>query len=671
MKDKQKVLVTSALPYIHGTPHLGNIIGSVLPADVYNRYLNHKDVNNIYICASDAHGTMYEIEAEERGISVEEFVYGQHDKVKNLFDKLNLDFTHYGITDSDNNRQITERIYEDLEDNDYLKEKVMNLPYCENDERFLADRWVEGECPECGGLARGDQCDDCGILLDPIDLVDPYCVHCGKSEIVFKESKHLFFQLNEFEEWLDEWALDKCKTKVTRNETVTWLNKGLEERCISRDSYWGFNIPREGYENKVFYVWFDAPIGYIGSTKTWAEANGKDWKDWWFDEDVNYVQFMGKDNILFHTIIFPAMLKGSNDPWNFVDDVVASAFLMAKDVKFSKSRGKGINLENAFDIADTRYWRYGLMSMFPRDDDHVFSLDLFQSRINGNLNDSFGNFVHRTLKFISANVEGKIPDSDTDSEVVERVREVVDQIEEHYSNYEFRVVTEKIIELSSLGNEYFQSNEPWNLSDDDSKKGKVLRTCAGIVKSLAIVSEPIIPDVAEEIWQMLNMESDVHNVDWNQAKRFNDLEGVEIVEDPSPLFSKIDDAELEKIKEEYIDKDDEKQGGVENMISFDKFKELDLRIGKIKEVEPVEGSDNLMKMQVDVGDQVKQSVGGFKQHYTPEELEGKLMPVLANIEPSELMGVKSECIVLAGVLDDDEPVLLHPEKDVEPGTEII
>ncbi|MFB6216226.1 MAG: methionine--tRNA ligase, partial [Candidatus Aenigmatarchaeota archaeon] len=307
-QGSEKVLVTSALPYIHGMPHLGNIIGSVLPADVYSRFQRLKGKDVLYICASDSHGTMYEIEAEERGIETEEFVYSQHERVQELFDLLNLNFSYYGITDSKENREVTYRIFEGLDKNGYVDEKTIELPYCMNCERFLADRWIEGECPHCGGLARGDQCDDCGKLLKPEEIVDPYCVHCGEERIEFRESDHLFFQLQDFEGWLKDWTGGRCKTKVTRNQTNSWLRKGLEERCITRDSDWGFPVPKEGYEDKVFYVWFDAPIGYIGATVSWAEENGEDWEDWWMDDDVKYVQFLGKDNIIFHTIIFPAML---------------------------------------------------------------------------------------------------------------------------------------------------------------------------------------------------------------------------------------------------------------------------------------------------------------------------------------------------------------------------
>lgn len=668
-QDKEKVLVTSALPYIHGMPHLGNVIGSVLPADVYSRFQRLKGKDVLYICASDAHGTMYEIEAEKRGVDTEDFVYGQHEKVQELFRELNLDFSHYGITDSEENKQMTYRIFNRLDENGYVEERKIELPYCENCERFLADRWIEGECPHCGGLARGDQCDDCGRLLKSEEIVAPYCVHCEEGRIEFKESKHLFFQLQEFEDRLKNWTEGRCATKVTKNQTESWLEKGLEERCISRDSEWGFPIPKKGYENKVFYVWFDAPIGYMGATVNWAEDNGEKWEEWWFDDETNYVQFLGKDNILFHTILFPAMLKGTGEDWKLADDIVASAFLVAKDVKFSKSRDKGIDLENALKIAGSKYWRYVLMSMYPRDDDIKFSLDLYREKVNNELNDSYGNLVHRVLKFIDENFDGKIPDADPDREVLKKVRNTVDEIEEHYENYEFRDATSKILELSSLGNQYFQDSESWKTVESDPEGcRKTLKVCANILKCLAIISEPILPGPAESIWDFLKMESDIHGEDWERSKLFE--LGNRQIGEPSELFEKITDEEFEDIKQKYSVSDENKEGGEESMVSFDEFQKMDLRVGEIVEVEEIEGADELYKLQVDVGGETKQSVAGLKKTHSPEDLKGRKLPVVVNLEPAELMGERSECMVLAAD-EDGKPVLFDPEKETETGAKIV
>lgn len=663
-EDHERILITSALPYIHGVPHLGNIITSVLPADVYYRYQRLKGEEVIYICGSDSHGTMFEVEAEKQGIETEELVYENHERIQRLFDEMNLDFSYYGITDSDENREITYRIFEKLDENGYIEEGKIELPYCRNCEQFLADRWIEGECPVCGGLARGDQCDDCGTLLSPEEIIDPYCVHCGERQIDFRKSDHLLFQLQEFEDWLKDWIRGRTGNNLTESETFSWLNEGLEERCISRDSEWGFKIPKEGYEDKVFYVWFDAPIGYIGATVNWASGKDTDWEDWWLSEDTKLVQFMGKDNIPFHTIIFPSTLKGTGEDWTLADKIMAGGFLLAEDDKFSKSRGKGLNLESAFDIRDSEYWRYALMSLYPRNSDTTFSWSIFQERINNELTDSFGNYVHRVLKFISSNFDDKVPEANLKPEgedFLDEVKKRIEDIEEAMEDFRFKEALNGVVGISSLGNQFFQKREPWNTIDSDPENCKrTMLACAHVVKILGIVAEPFLPSVSEKIWDLLKMNTDVHEESWERSKEV-EIGGSEINQ-PSPLFEKIRDDELPSYEE------DEEEGG-ENLISFEEFQELDMKVGEIEKAEPIEGADKLYRIEIDVGGETKQSAAGLKNYYSAEDLEGRKVVVLVNLEPSELMGVKSECMVLAAV-EDDEPVLLSPSKDVEVGSPI-
>ncbi len=668
----QRVLITSALPYIHGIPHLGNVITSILPADVYYRYQRLKGKNALYICASDSHGTMYEIEAEKRGVETEELVYGSHEDVKELFRRFDFDFSYYGITDSEENKKTTEHLFQRLDENGYIKEREIEVTYCENCERYLADRWIEGDCPDCGGLARGDQCDDCGRLLNPKELVDPYCIHCEGSDIDFRGSKHLFFQLQEFEDWLRGWVKGVSGNKLTEKETFSWLDTGLEERCITRDADWGFNVPKEGFEDKVFYVWFDAPIGYIGATRSWAKEKAEDWKDWWMNEEVEHVQFMGKDNIPFHTVLFPSVLKGSDEEWNLADRIMAGAWLVSTgDVKFSKSRGTGLNLESALDVKGSDYWRFVLMALYPRDNDVKFSWDIFCDKINNELIDSFGNYVHRVLKFINDNFDGEVPKVDNiDEDITEEIVDHVENIESYLDDFQFRKAMDEVIRLSSVGNRYFQENKPWETVKEDIEEcEKTLYVCASIVRSLAIVSEPFMPETAERIWKYLGQETNIHEEEWDKAKEMgSDLKKVN---EPETLFEKIEKdeiPEMNKQSKKESGKPGSKSGGEEKMISFDEFKELDLRIGEIKEVEAIEGADKLFKLKIDVGGEVKQSVAGMKEHYSKEDLEGKKVPVLVNLEASKLMGVKSECMVLAAVVNNKEPVLLQPERDVDAGT---
>ncbi|MFB6088166.1 MAG: methionine--tRNA ligase [Candidatus Aenigmatarchaeota archaeon] len=666
-EESERILITSALPYIHGIPHLGNIIGSVLPADVYYRFQRLRGKNVIYICGSDSHGTMYEIEAQKRGVETGDLVYENHQNIMKLFEKLDLDFSYYGITNSEENKEITNEIFQKLDENGYIKEREIDVTYCKNCDKFLADRWIEGECPECGGLARGDQCDDCGALLSPQDLIEPYCVHCGKNEIEFRKSDHLFFQLQEFEDWLKEWIKGRTGNKLTNNETFSWLDNGLEERCISRDSEWGFKIPKKGYENKVFYVWFDAPIGYIGATVNWARENDENWKDWWVDENTKLIQFMGKDNIPFHTVIFPSVLKGTEENWTFANKIMASGFLMSEGVKFSKSRGKGLNIENALKIRDSDYWRFILTSLYPENSDTKFSWEIFMDKINNELVDSFGNFIHRVLKFTSSNFD-EVPKIDLkreDEEFLESVKGKIDEIESSMKSFKFRRAINEIIKISSMGNKYFQKKKPWEtLKEDKEECKRTLYVCCNIVRSLAILTEPFMPETSEKMWSLLNQDTDIHAEDWDKAKEF-DLSGARL-NDPEPLFEKVEEDEIPDFEN---NKDEDVKDGGEKMISFEDFKDLDLRVGQIEDVEQIEGSNKLVKLKINVGGEVKQSVAGVKNYYSEEELKGKKVTVLVNLEPAELMGEKSECMVLAADIDG-EPILLQPEKDVDVGAKI-
>jgi len=315
-------LITSALPYIHGISHLGNIVGSMLPADVYARFCRLRGDEVLFVCGSDSHGTMYEVTAAKMKITPKELVYKNHEKMKKILKKFELNFEYYGITDSDTNKELSYHIFNRLDENGYLKEEEVENVYCEKCARFLPDRWVEGKCPFCGGLTRGDQCDDCGKLVDVKDIIEPYCVLC-KNKITFRKTKHLFLDLPKFENELSEFV-DKSKgwSKLARTETIGFLKHGLKPRAVTRDATWGFKVPKEGYENKVLYVWFDAPIGYLAFTKEWCENNNQKFEDWWKNKDTELVQFMAKDNTIFHSIIFPAMLKGCRENWKLADRII-------------------------------------------------------------------------------------------------------------------------------------------------------------------------------------------------------------------------------------------------------------------------------------------------------------------------------------------------------------
>ena len=357
-------LITSALPYIHGTPHLGNIVGSVLPADLYARFCRLRGENILYICGSDSHGTMFEVFAKKNKTTPRELAFTNHEKVKDIFKKFELGFDYYGITDSETNEGLTQHIFKKLDENGYIIEEEVENAYCEKCSRFLPDRWVEGKCPFCGGLARGDQCDDCGKLITTQEIINPLCVFC-KGKISFKKTKHLFLDLPKFDLELQDF-IEKSKgwSKLAKKESLGFLKQGLKPRAITRDATWGFKIPKEGYENKVFYVWFDAPIGYLAFTKEYCN-NNKEFEKWWKNRDTELVQFMAKDNTIFHSIIFPAMLKGCKENWKLVDRLISCGWLRTEDIKFSKSRGKGLTTEEALKKYPADYWRFALISLYP------------------------------------------------------------------------------------------------------------------------------------------------------------------------------------------------------------------------------------------------------------------------------------------------------------------
>ena len=683
-------IITSALPYIHGVPHLGNIVGSLLPADIYHRYLDVIGEDNIFICGSDEHGTPLELAALEADTPVKEYADQQHNKVKTVLDEFNLDFTKYGRTGTPYNEKQTKKMFKNLYRNGYITEKSQQMPYCGNCERFLPDRYIEGECPHCSGLARGDQCDEqeCGKLVEPEDLLDPYCTICDGSNISFRETKNLYLQLSLFEDELKAWVKDTAPIPDNvKSEVLNLIDDGLEDRCITRDIDWGFDVPTEDfedldddrYEDKVLYVWFDAPIGYIGITRQFFDQQGDEsqWKQYWKNEKADTVYSIGKDNTIFHTVIWPAILVGQQDDYNLPDYEFIQQYLLSDDVQFSKSRGTGLSSSEALDLLPADYWRFYLAAVMPNNHDTTFSWDDFETRINADLNDTIGNYVNRVLSLADQWFDGTVPEPSFGDEsvyheflhgedgvltILEAYTEVIDD------EKNLKQGLERAVEIARRGDEFLSQEEPWN---HEEKQADVIYCCLQSLQALALAIYPYTPEASRRLWTMLHGSDTIID----GSDRISELRETDLFLEPGAelgeteiLFEKVDAEELAAAVEEQ-DEDESKEEETMDTITFDEFDAIDLRTATVESVADHPNADSLYILQIDVGDEVKQSCAGLKDYMEPSELEGKSVIVVNNMEPTELRGETSECMLLA-VEHGDDVVVLQPEEKVPDGLEV-
>ncbi|MFW5902456.1 MAG: methionine--tRNA ligase [archaeon] len=653
-----KYLVTSALPYGSNIPHLGNIVGSVLPADVYSRFLKIGGKKCRYVCGTDANGTPIEVEANKHGEEPSEWVEKKHREIKDLFDELNLDFDVYSSTTEQIHADKTIEIYEKLKENGYIYKKDIEILYCPECENSLPDRYVRGECPKCGAEgAKGDQCDECGSLFDkPNELVDYYCSTC-KSKPEERKSEHVFFKLSALEDEIKE-LLDEKKDKwpnTTVKITENLLKEGLRDKDISRDMDWGIEIPDQ--PGQVFYVWIDAPIGYISFSKEIGI------EDWWKDEDTKLIQFMGKDNVPFHSVYFPATLKGTRDGYIEPEVIKACEFLNYGGGQFSKSKNTGVYLDDALDIYPADYWRYALIKMYPGKRDREFSWEEFRKIINHDLNDVVGNFVHRTLTFTEKFFESKVPEPDL-KERDKKMLEAIDETEEKlrdtlHQKMEFNRAIDAVVNLARKTNKYITDEEPWK---NKERQKEVTYTSLQVTKALSIYLEPFIPETADKIKKYLGINPSKIKEAKEELEPGHEIQGYE------PLFEKISEKEAEKYREKFKGKEN-KEVEEMNKIPFDQFKKLDIKTGRIKKAEEIEKSDNLYKITIDIGEEERTAVAGLREYYELEELKDKDVVVVTNLEPAEIMGVKSEAMVLAAV-EGDEVSLLKTDKEMNPGVSV-
>lgn len=659
----KKRLVTSALPYVNNIPHLGNLI-QVLSADVFARYCRLAGYETLYICGTDEYGTATETRAREEGITPRELCtryYKVHDDIYRWF---NISFDKFGRTSTPRHTEITQHIFWKLYENGYIKEHTIEQLYSEESQMFLADRYVRGTCPHCGYEdARGDQCESCGKLLDPADLLNPRS-EIDNSTPVMKKTNHLYIDLPGIRPRLEEWVKTaSVKGQWARNAvqmTQAWIRDGLKERGITRDLKWGIPVPLEGFQDKVFYVWFDAPIGYISITMNLTD----EWESWWRDpENTELVQFVGKDNIPFHTVIFPSSLIGTGEKWTMLHTMSSSEYLNYEGGQFSKSRGIGVFGTDAQDTGiPADVWRFYIFYNRPETSDFTFTWDDFQEKTNGELIGNLANLVNRTLTFLYKNYDGElVPIDEAKMDASwksfwEEVRGLEKEITGHLEFAQLRDAFRKVFQISSLGNRTFQAAEPWKTKDSDPEGTKVLLShLVYLLRDLSILIAPYIPDTAKRIASFIG----AREADWKDLGRF---EGLTRVSKPDILFAQLTDELVTEMRERFSGSQaerkvrDELAGGgagapadpAEEFVS-----KVDLRAAKIVSVERHPKADKLYVETVDDGETSERViVSGLVPYYEAEELSGRTVILVNNLKPAKLRGVKSQGMLLAADPDD-------------------
>ncbi|MGC0330709.1 methionyl-tRNA synthetase [Streptomyces sp. SAI-170] len=562
-------LITSALPYINGIKHLGNMVGSMLPADVYSRYLRQRGHDVLYICATDEHGTPAELAAKEQGLPVADFCAQAHDAQKAVYDGFALAFDYFGRSSSPENRDITQHFARKLNENGFIEERAIRQVYSPTDGRFLPDRYVEGTCPHCGyDKARGDQCENCTRVLDPTDLINPRSAISGSTDLEVRETKHLFLLQSKLQHEVEAWVArhEADWPQLASSIARKWLNEGLHDRAITRDLDWGVPVPADTWpelaaEGKVFYVWFDAPIEYIGATKEWADQDpeNRDWKSWWYDADetVRYTEFMAKDNVPFHTVMFPATELGVREPWKKVDYVKAFNWLTYYGGKFSTSQKRGVFTDQALDILPADYWRYFLIANAPESDDSSFTWEHFTATVNKDLADTLGNFVNRVLSFSRKRFGDDVPaggePGEAEARLGEEIARLLAEYEEQMEALQFRKAAAALRALWSAGNSYLEEKAPWlEIKTDKDGAALTLRTAMNLIHLYAVVSEPFIPSTSAAMRQAFSLTEDTATwVSQDEAKALTSVPAGTPFTVPPVLFAKLTEEDLATYKERF------------------------------------------------------------------------------------------------------------------------
>ena len=668
----ERRLITSALPYVNNIPHLGNLI-QVLSADVFARYCRLAGYETLYICGTDEYGTATETRALEEGISPRELCDRYHAIHRDIYAWFNISFDKFGRTSVPVHTEITQHIFIRLHENGYITERVLSQPYCEKDQRFLADRYVLGTCPHCRYPdARGDQCENCGKLLDPIELIDPRCSVCSTRPVI-RETKHLFIDLPailpKLRNWIESAAERGFWARNAVQMTYAWMRDGLKERGITRDLKWGIPVPLDGYRDKVFYVWFDAPIGYISITAD----HTPEWKSWWYaPKDVKLFQFIGKDNIPFHTVIFPCSQLGTGEQWTTLYHMSSTEYLNYEGGKFSKSKGVGVFGTDAKETGiPADVWRFYVYYNRPERSDTLFTWKDFQEKVNAELIGNLGNLVNRTLQFVSRFYGGRLPEGTLDEDLWKEIRAAESEIAGLLEKVELREAFHKIFALSSIGNKKFQDGAPWKgVKETPEATASLIWNLTYLVRDLAILASPYIPATSDRIASTLGSGA----ISWSDL---GVLSGIQSVQKPELLFARLEDPQIEELRLRFSGTQKERREAADAAAAGPSPSEIaarfrasvDLRAAKILEVKRHPDAEKLYIETIDLGTEQRTIVSGLVPHYKEEELLGRTIVLVANLKPALLRGVESQGMLLAASEGKTTEVLFVDE--ARPGDRIL
>ena len=673
MTDFKRYLITSALPYANGPVHIGHLAGVYVPADIYVRYLRHKGKDVVFIGGSDEHGVPITIKAQKEGVTPQDIVDRYHNIIKDSFKEFGISFDIYSRTSSQTHKETSSAFFKKLYEDGKFIEKTSMQFYDSKAGQFLADRYIIGKCPRCGNeRAYGDQCEACGSSLNATDLIDPVSAITGnKPEL--KETKHWYLPLDQYESWLREWILENHKEwrPNVYGQCKSWLDTGLQPRAVTRDLNWGVPVPVEGAEGKVLYVWFDAPIGYISATKDLTP----DWEKYWKDPETRMIHFIGKDNIVFHCIVFPSMLKAEGS-FILPDNVPSNEFLNLEGDKISTSRNWAVWLHEYLRDFEGKQdvLRYVLTANAPETKDNDFTWKDFQTRNNSELVAIYGNFVNRAIVLTHKYFGGVVPEcgelTDYDKETLNTIPEIIAQVEKNMEGFHFREALKECMNLARLGNKYLADTEPWKVAKTDLERVKtILNISLQIAANMTVLSDPFMPFSAEKLRGFLNIAP----AKWEEMGASMIKAGHQLGEG-GLLFEKIEDATIQA----QIDKLEatKKANEIANAtvapakpnISYDDFAKLDIRVGKIIEAEKVAKTKKLIKLTIDTGIDTRTVVSGIAEHFTPEQVIGRQVTILVNLEPKALKGIESQGMILMAENADGALQFVAPQTEVKPGS---